>query len=187
VTSAPATGKQPDALLRRLVAHSRVPAGIVALAGLLLSALVHVASMRGVDVESTWPNVWLLHYALFPIVLLAVLTGSAAAGYKRLGLSDFLALVPPWALALLAAALLYALAGLLVFAPSSGAGDPVIENGRYFFNDHGVMREVGEAEFHSRRSVSLRLYSSVWLYLYLFAVVYLFNAPSAAGNAKARR
>jgi hypothetical protein len=183
VTNAPATGKQPDALLRRLVAYVRVPAAIVAFAGLVLSVLVHVASIRGVDVESTWPNVWLLHYALFPIVLLTVFVGSAAAGRRRPSLRDFLGLVPPWALALLAAALLYALASLLVFASSSGAGDPTIENGRYFFNNHGVMREVSEGEFHSQRGVSLRLYSSVWLYLYLFAVIYLFSAPSAAGNA----
>jgi hypothetical protein len=65
---------------------------------------------------------------------------------------------------------------LLIFTPLSGAGDPVIKDGRFFFNNHGVLREASESEYHIQRSVSLRLFSSVGLYLYLFAVVYLFGA-----------
>ena len=120
MTHALEAGKQPNAVLQRLVAYARVPVGIIALAGLLLSASVHIASLRGADVAFTWPSVWLLHYALFPIIVVAVITVSAVAGKKRLGLRDFLALIPAWALALLAVSLVYALANLLVFAPPSG-------------------------------------------------------------------
>jgi hypothetical protein len=176
VTNTLETDKQTNPLLWRLVVYLRVPIGIIALAGLALSAWVHISSMRGIDVEATWPSVWLLHYALFPIVLVVVLAASAVAGQKRLGLRGFLALVPGWALALLAAALVYALATFLVFTPYSGAGDPLIQDGRFFFNDHGIIRELTEDQFHFQRSVSLRLYSSVWLYLYLVAVVYLLGA-----------
>ena len=42
--------------------------------------------MRGIDVAATWPSVGLLHYALFPIVLVVVLAASAVAGQKRFGL-----------------------------------------------------------------------------------------------------
>jgi len=58
----------------------------------------------------------------------------------------------------------------------SGAGDPFIRDGRFFFNDHGVVREVSEDQLHFQRSVSLGLFSSVWLFLYLFAAVYLLGA-----------
>ena len=73
-------------------------------------------------------------------------------------------------------ALVYALATFLVFTPASGAGDPLIQDGRFFFNDHGIMREVTEDQFHLQRSVSLRLYSGVWIYLYLFSAIYLLGA-----------
>jgi hypothetical protein len=72
--------------------------------------------------------------------------------------------------------LFYAVAIFLIFTPLSGAGEPVIQDGRFFFNNHGVIREVSESEYHFQRSVSLRLFSSVWLYLYLFAVIYLLGA-----------
>lgn len=54
-------------------------------------------------------------------------------------------------------------------------------DGQFFFNDHGIMREVTEHQFHLRRSVSLHLYSSFWIYLYLFSSVYLLGAR--AGHA----
>ena len=168
-----------ESLLRRLVLALRIPTGTIALAGLALSAWVQIASIRGVDVESAWPSVWLLHCALFPIILLTVLTVSAIAGTKRLGLRDLFILAPWWGLALLAAALVYALATFLLVVPASGAGDPLIQDGRFFFNDHGIIREVTEDQFHLQRSVSLRLYSSIWLYLYLVAVVYLLGAKQA--------
>ena len=171
-----AGNRQANKSLWRLVLSLRVPVGIIALAALSLSAWVNIASMRGVDVEFTWPNVWLLHYALIPTIVIAVLTASAVAGQKRLGLRNFLTLVPAWALAVLVVALVYALATFLVFTPASGAGDPLIQDGRFFFNDHGIMREVTEDQFHLQRSVSLRLYSGVWIYLYLFSAIYLLGA-----------
>jgi hypothetical protein len=175
MTNALETDRQTNSLWR-LVLSLRVPVGIIALAALSLSAWVNIASMRGVDVEFTWPDVWLLHYALIPTIVIAVLTASAVAGQKRLGLRNFLTLVPAWALAVLVVALVYALATFLVFTPASGAGDPLIQDGRFFFNDHGILREVTEDQFHLQRSVSLRLYSGVWIYLYLFSAIYLLGA-----------
>src|SRR6266498_3021335 len=99
-----------EALLRRVVLSLRTPVGMIALAGLLLSGVIHAASLRGIDIESAWPSVWVLHYALFPVVLLAVLTGSVAAEQRRLTLRGFLGLVPMPALILLAVALLYVIA-----------------------------------------------------------------------------
>jgi hypothetical protein len=185
VTNALETDGQTNPL-RRLALSLRVPIGLMALSGLLLSAWVHIQSMRGVDVEFAWPSAWLLHYAAVPVVLLMILTASAVAGQQRLSLRGFLALVPAWALALLAAGLLYAVATFVIFAPASGAGNPLIRDGRFFFNDHGTIREVTEERFHLQRSVSLRLYSSVWLYLYLVAVVYLLGARRPSESSRRR-
>jgi hypothetical protein len=165
----------------RLVLNLRWPAAIVALTGLLLSGWVHIESLRGIDTEFQWPSVWALHYALFPIIALAVLAAVLASGGKRLSFRAFLALVPVPAWIAMAVVLVYALATFLIFTPLTGMGDPVIVDGRFFFNDHGIMREVTEHQFHLRRSVSLRLYSSFWIYLYLFSLVYLLGAR--AGHA----
>jgi hypothetical protein len=122
-----------------------------------------------------WSRVWLLHAGLFPLVVLAVVT-AARATRTRLTFSEFLALVPLGWWLLLALVLAYAVATFLIYAPLSGAGDPIVKDGRFFFNDHGVIREVTEAQFHAQRSISLHLYSAFWLYLYLFAAVYLLGA-----------
>jgi hypothetical protein len=165
------------AFLRRLVLCTRIPFGLIATVGLLLTSFVHVASVKGTDIEYAWPHVWAQHYVLFPIVVLAVLTAAIIAEQKeRLGFRDFLALVPVPVLILLAAALVYTLATILIFTPLSSAGEPLIENGRYYFNNHGVVYEVTETQLHFQRSVSLRLFSAVWLYLYLFSDAFLLGA-----------
>jgi hypothetical protein len=105
-------------------------------------------------------------------------------GTEALDFRAFLALVPTSALILLVAVFFYALATFLIFTPLSGAGDPIVQNDRFFFNNHGVIREVSEDQFHLQRSFSLRLFSAVWLYLYLFAVVYLLGARRRAGLAR---
>jgi hypothetical protein len=100
---------------------------------------------------------------------------AGAAGAVRSG-NLLVALIPVPALILLVAVFVYVIATFLIFTPLSGAGDPMVQNGRFFFNNHGVIREVSESDYHLQRSVSLRVFSSVWLYLYLFAITYLFSA-----------
>ncbi len=174
-----------ESLLKRAILGLRMPAGMIALTGLLLSGVVHAASLRGIDIESEWPSLWLLHYALLPIMIVTVVTAAVVADQKRLNLRAFFSLVPAPAWIILAAAVLYAIATLLILVPLSGAGDPVITDGRFFFNDHGVIREVSEEQFHFQRNLSLRLYSSVWIYLYLLSAIYLLGArrsPSASAE-----
>jgi len=182
VTEALETRQQ--ALVSRPVLDLRWPAAIVALVGLLLSAWVHIESVRGIDAEPQWPSVWTLHYALFPIVALAMLAAVVETEHKRLSFRVFLTFVPVPAWIVLAAVLVYVLATFLIFTPLTGAGDPVIVDGRFFFNDHGIMREVSEDQFHIQRSISLRVYSSVWIYLYLFSAIYLPTARRPQGGPK---
>lgn len=176
-----------ERLLRQAVLYARMPLGVIAVAGLLLAGTVHVAAIRGVDVEAMWPSVWLLHGALFPIVMLAAVT-SAAAGARtrapgtRISLREFLALVPVTARLVIALALIYVIATLFFLGPLTGMGDPTVQDGRFFFNDHGIIREVTDSQFRLQRSLSLRLYSAVWVYLYLFAAVYVLCARRPANR-----
>jgi hypothetical protein len=70
-------------------------------------------------------------------------------------------------------ALLYVLASFVGLIPITGLGDPVVTGGKYFFNDHGVMREVSEAAFHAGRAANVRLFSAVWIYLCLISTLFL--------------
>lgn len=157
----------------------RFPAGMLALVGLVLALAVHVASIRGVDSEASWPQLWLLHGGVFPLILLAVLTAWTVAQQRALSFREFISLVPLPALLLIGLALVYVLANFVLLIPESVGGTPLVKDGRFFFNDHGIMYEVTESEYHFQRSVVLRIYSGVWVYLYLFAAVLLLGARRA--------
>ena len=114
---------------------------------------------------------WLLHAAVFPLILLAVLAPGAGSGQRTPSFRELLALIPWPVLLLIGLALIYVLAAFVLLIPESAGGAPLIKDGHFFFNDHGVVREVTESEFHFQRSTSI--YSSVWAYLYLVAAVLL--------------
>jgi hypothetical protein len=135
----------------------------------MLAFAVHVASIIGIDAEAIFPQVWLLHYAIFPVVVLAVLAARVATSDCRLSLRTLLTLVPLPLRVLIGLTLAYAIADFVWLVPQSGGGDPIIRDGHFYVNDHGTIRELSEDAFHRERSVVLRLYSGVWVYLYLFA------------------
>lgn len=162
--------------LRRVILWCRWPAGVIALAGLLLAGAVHIAAIQGVDVEATWPRVWLLHAVVIFSVVLAILSLGAVAEPKRMTFRKFLSLAPVTARILLALALIYACVTFVDFSPLTAAGAPIVKGGRYFFDNHGALSEVTEAQFGVQRSMVLRLYSAFWIYLFLFCAVYLLAA-----------
>jgi hypothetical protein len=172
----PTSEERNVGLLRRAVLRCRLPVGVVALIGLLLALAVHVAAIFGVDSESMWPRVWLLHSATFPLGLLAMLTGWALSSGRQSGLRGYIAVLPVPVRLLIGLALIYAAANMLALAPASGAGEPIIRDGHFFFNNHGAVRGVTEEQFHLQRAVTLRLYSAVWVYLYFLIVAFLLAA-----------
>ena len=158
-----------------MIQSMRVSIGIVAVLVLALAVAVHIASVVNVDVEASYPQVWWMHVTSMVLCGAALLFTVRIAGPKpRLG--DLIATIPLWALTAIIAALVYVFVNFFLLVPATGAGDPVLSGGRYFFNDHGTMREVSEGAFHAQRAVSLRLYSGVWVYLCLTSTVLLLMA-----------
>lgn len=152
-------------LIRRLV-------GMAALAGFLTATAIHVASLRGIDVEAMFADVWMLHYAAMAFVLFASVSTSILVGPGR-NFGAFISVIPLWARLAILAALAYAVWNFVNAAGLSAAGEPIVQNGRYAFNDHGTLREVSEAEFHALRAATMRLFSGHWVLLYLFSALYL--------------
>lgn len=152
--------------------HARLAIGLVALGLFVVAIAVHVAAIAALGVEARWPNVWYLHYGVFPLILATVLVIVRTAGPNR-KFRDVITLIPVSGRILIGLALLYALASFVLFMPATGAGYPVVRDGQYFLVDHGVAREVSEAQFHTLRDLTIRLFSGCWLFLYLVATLYL--------------
>jgi hypothetical protein len=108
MVAGPAWPERLRCALRRVILLLRPPAGLLALVDLLLALLVHVTALRGIDSEAEWPQVWLLHGAVFPLILLAVLAPGAASRQRTPNFRELLALIPWPALLLI---------GLLPFRP----------------------------------------------------------------------
>lgn len=164
-------------MFKNVLLVGRFGFGAFALVGLLLALIVHGAALAGIDVEASHPEVWLLHYAVFPTVILTVVAALRIAGPgARFG--DVVALIPRLAQIPIVVVFSYAIVNFILVMPATGHGDPVLQGGRFFFNDHGKVREVSAAQFHAQRSLALRGYSGHWLYLYLVSASYLLFATS---------
>ncbi len=160
--------------LQPIARSARVPLGLVSLLGFLAAFCVQLATVFGIDVEAAQPKVWLLHYGLFPVVLLFIVVVSWMMQSQR-RFRYLITHVPMLARIIIIAALLYAAANFVLMMPMTGAGAPIVMDGKFFFNNHGVVSEVTEAQFHAQQSLLLRAYSGHWLFLYLVpAIVLLF-------------
>lgn len=153
----------------------RFSLGVVSAFALALALAVHIASIQSIDVEASYPQVWWLHVTAMVLCGAALLRAIRIAGPKP-RLRDLVATIPFWALAAIVAALIYVLVSFFLLVPVTAAGDPMLKDGRHFFNDHGTIREVSEAAFHAQRAASLRLFSGVWVYLCLISVLLLLVA-----------
>ncbi|MBI1211975.1 MAG: hypothetical protein GC190_10965 [Alphaproteobacteria bacterium] len=162
----------------RTMKWARAVTGFAALALFALALSVHFASLFGIDLEEKWPEVWLLHYGIFPFILAAaVVLGRLATPSRRF--RDAVMLLPLSARLLIAVAFIYAMANFFIVLPLSAGGQPVIRDGRHYLNDHGVLREVTADEFHAQRNLAIRGFSGHWLFLYLASALVLLTARRA--------
>jgi hypothetical protein len=165
--------------VKRTLAITRYAAGLLALAAFVLAALVHVMTLRGIDVAASYPRVWLLHYGIFVAIPITVVIVALAVAPVR-GFREIVQLVPAWARVVVVLLFLYAFLNFEVVVPLSGAGTPAVRDGHYILNNHGLVQEISDSQFHAYRSLALRGFSGHWLYLYFVAAVYLLFAKVAA-------
>ena len=149
--------------------------GVVVLVATLLAGAIHVASIYGIDTEAQVPAVWVFHIGAIVAIWLAFAFG-LPKGRSWKTLSSAFVLVPIWARVLIVAALINCLVNFALVLPQTDSGLPEQRGGRYVFNNHGVIRDVSEAEYHAKRALIVRGFSSVWFYLYLVSSLYLLTA-----------
>lgn len=144
--------------------------GVVALAGLVLSLAVHLATSLGLDLYSRFPLVWLLH-----LVAIGLFGCVALSGGYRLKLEEVTSQLPGWALAVAALTIIYVLVNSLVCAGLSGEGNASVFRGQYVLMSHGhVLAHISEGDYHLHRAYELRLYSGIWVASCLVSAIYFF-------------
>ena len=146
--------------------------GIVALAGFMMSALVHVAALAGVAVFERVPTVWLLHVGIFA-VFIPFVTSSRRELQSNTGLDQMLAIVPSWVALIGGALFAYAFINFLVFMSRTQGGNPSLENGKFVLLNHGhLIRELTPAEYTAYRANEARGFSGHWLVFYFVPFAY---------------
>jgi hypothetical protein len=164
-------------LLRRAI-------GVAALAGFLMSLVVHVESLLGVDVSSSMPYVWFLHAGVFVVFFPFVLISRKDFSRKS-SILDMAKGLPGWVAFLGGAIFVYALVNFALFLLHAEGGSPMVENGKYLLMEHGrLTREITLTEFTALRANELRGFSGHWLIFYFAPAAYfLFWKPPAPAPA----
>ena len=148
--------------------------GTVALTGLALALLVHVAACLGLDVGAQFPAVWILFVGI-PIVFFPFVSCSQRTLGNRPTLSDLRAAFPGWVIIATILLAIYAWIGFLAgTAPLPAAGGvPTERDHKYVIANHGVvLREISAAQYHAFEASNLRGLSSLWLLFYFLPTAY---------------
>lgn len=159
----------------------RYALGLVALTGFLLSLLVHVMVLMGVDLTTCVPAVWDLHFGIFVVFLPFVLLSRKGLAGKNsvLGIA---ADVPRWVAVLGAMIFAYAMVNFFIFTQHSENGNALIQHGKRVLLNHGkLIRELTASEYTALKANELRGFSGHWLLLYFMPAAYfLLRKPDAA-------
>jgi hypothetical protein len=146
----------------------------LALCGLALSAVVHIAGYFGIDVQSAWPSVWLLHVGIFIVFIPMVLVASSESQAERnYGYFPGLSLSTGISMGVLAT---YATINFFIFAGESMNGSAAMHNGEFVLEHRGkIIRTLSSEEFKDRRAAEVRGMSGHWLLFYYLPFVF-FNS-----------
>lgn len=163
---------------------------VTALVGFIVSLVVHVSAILGVDASARIPFVWLLHLGVFVVCIPLVLSIQKVFG-PRPTIAQVRAAFPGWVVALGVAVLAYVVVNFLLFVVAADAGSPSIRDGKFVLEDHGrFVRELTSIEYTAFKAKEVRGVSGHWLYFYYMAFAYFMfrrqpNPSTERGGAAA--
>jgi hypothetical protein len=160
----------------------RLSVGTLALAGFVLSLVVHVSAALGVDVAARFPGVWLLHVGIFVVFLPLVIVLRRDFGAKP-SLKQIGATLPRWLIVVGALIIVYAFANFLAFMMGSEGGSPGMEDGKYVLLNHGTLiRELTAAEYVRFQANIVRGFSGHWLVFFYLPAAYFLGRKSGSST-----
>ena len=158
---------------------------LLAAAVLVVSIVVH-ASTFVIDTMTEWPGVMLIHLAIFPptiaALIYAVRTSRQYTEDPR-NLDPVFHMAPRWLVILTVVSFVYALVNFGIFAfILTGGGKTIERDGKHFLTRGGaIVRELSEAEYRRHQAYVVRGFSGHWM-LFVSA-----SLTMLVGAAKLRR
>lgn len=152
----------------------------VAVAGWGIALAAHGFSVAGVDLQTPFPPIFLLHLGIFFVTLPTILylrsqNSKSRGNWRLLSTLKTIWQSTPRAITLLVVAgWLY---GFSQFPLGIGKlpGTPDIRQGKYVLHNRGMdVQEISQAEFHQYKAYQLRSFSAVWIVFYGVGAVVLY-------------
>lgn len=157
----------------------------VALIGWVLSVIIHLMAVGGIDVQSTIPFVWVMHIGIFPLWFAAImkLKKNPEIGASKdlkpnptVMFKAMFANTPGWMIALALGGFGYAMINFFLFM-TSDQGEAVMESGRYILERKGhFIRELSLEEYTKQKANTVRGFSGHWILFYGIATAILYPA-----------
>jgi hypothetical protein len=148
---------------------------VIAVLGLILSAIAHFSTFLGVNPEKSFPQVWILHILIFVVWIPAVFA------YKDNGQKDFwktiAGRVPGWMVKMAAVLFAYAIFNFFftIFALQKGGVPSEIE-GKKVLHSHGkIIHTLTNKEYEKHKAYSVRAFSGHWMIFYALGMIILYS------------
>lgn len=146
--------------------------GLTALLGFIISLVVHISALLGIDVLTGFPYVWLLHLGIFVLFVPFVFSSRKTLGAKPT-LTEIRAAFPTWVVVLGVCICAYAVLNFALFMLATAGGSPSIQDGKYLLLNHGkFVRELTSGEYAAFRINEVRGFSGHWLVFYFVPFAY---------------
>ena len=148
--------------------------GLTALAGFIISLVVHLSALLGIDVSAHFAYVWLLHLGIFVVFFpFAFAFFSRNTPGEKPTFTEIRTAFPTWVVVAGACVFTYAVVNFLLFMIATEGGNPAIKNGKYLLLNHGkLVRELTFGEYTAFRANEIRGFSGHWLVFYFFPFAY---------------
>lgn len=143
--------------------------------GLLLSVIVHLATVGGLNLFAESEFTFLLHAAIFPSFFYMIL--SARKNLKGLKRGEFNSLLfkssPKFVAYAGIAVFVYALVNFGYSMLHLLEGSPTVKDGVYILENHGRhVKDLTELEYFSLKRMELRGFSGHWLLFFMVPFIY---------------
>jgi hypothetical protein len=153
---------------------------LAALLGFMLSLIVHVTALFGIDVSAQVPYVWFLHVGIFVVFVPFVLMSRKVLGTNP-SVAQIRETFPGWVVAVGGVIFAYAIINFLLFMVGTHGGSPSIHDGKFILQDHGrLIREITASEYASFKANEIRGFSGHWLVFYFVPFAYFMLCKKSA-------
>jgi hypothetical protein len=146
--------------------------GLAALVGFIISLIVHISALLGINILTNSPYIWLMHLGIFVVFVPFVFSSRKTLGAKP-KFAEIRAAFPTWVVVVGICIFAYAVLNFALFMMATKGGSPSVQDGQYLLLNHGkLIRELTFVEYTAFRTNEIRGFSGHWLVFYFVPFAY---------------